>query len=65
MCKYCNNSNDSNVDIIYNHVNASPAKKTFLYILNNKIIVEAYISRYSHYSEKIINYCPMCGKKLL
>jgi len=64
MCEYCNNGNDGNIDIIYNHAKTSPTKKTFLYIHNNKIAVEAYLSHYSHYSEKIINYCPMCGRKL-
>ncbi len=65
MCKYCNNNNgNDNMDIIYNHAKTSPTKKTFLYIFNNKIMVETYISHNSHYSEKTINYCPMCGREL-
>lgn len=59
MCEFCGQSRDDNKDLIYSEVNGECNYFTQIRYKNEEYRM------YTNNSFRKINYCPMCGRKLV
>lgn len=59
MCEFCGQSRDDNEDLIYSEINGECRYFTQIRYKNEEYRI------YTNNSFRKINYCPMCGRKLV